>query len=93
MNELSKAERFKKCLNCGSEENRAKDCKVGKAEPKVTRNDVTPHAQPPQPQPEGLMALNLSVANHPSREVGMTAALRCHSPALGLITCWSGPAG
>ncbi|OLP88033.1 hypothetical protein AK812_SmicGene30673 [Symbiodinium microadriaticum] len=25
---LSPAERFKKCLNCGSEENRAKDCKV-----------------------------------------------------------------
>ena len=35
MNELSKAERFKKCLNCGSEEHRAKDCKAGKAEPKT----------------------------------------------------------
>ena len=35
MNELSRAERFKKCLNCGSEEHRAKDCKAGKAEPKV----------------------------------------------------------
>ena len=35
MNELSRAERFKKCLNCGSEEHRAKDCKAGKAEPKA----------------------------------------------------------
>ena len=26
MNELSKGDRFKKCLNCGSEEHRAKDC-------------------------------------------------------------------
>ena len=99
MNELSGAERFKKCLNCGSEEHRAKDCKAGKAEPKVPddkpsvqaastsssqpvvqatpvlnmetfmqqavqalrqleahppRSDAAPHAQPPQPQPEGL---------------------------------------
>ena len=35
MNELSRAERFKKCLNCDSEEHRAKDCKAGKAEPKA----------------------------------------------------------
>ena len=28
MNDLSKAERFKKCLNCGSEEHRAADCKA-----------------------------------------------------------------
>ena len=99
MNELSRAERFKKCLNCGSEEHRAEDCKAGKAEPKVPdhkpsvqaastsssqpvvqatpvlnmetfmqqavqalrqleahppRSDAAPHAQPPQPQPEGL---------------------------------------
>ena len=104
MNELSRAERFKKCLNCGSEEHRAKDCKAGKAEPKVPdhkpsvqaastsssqpvvqatlvlnmetfmqqavqalrqleahppRSDAAPHAQPPQPQPEGL-----STASH-----------------------------
>ena len=35
MNELSKGDRFKKCLNCGSEEHRAKDCdrpnKAGKS--------------------------------------------------------------
>ena len=99
MNELSRAERFKKCLNCGSEEHRAKDCKAGKAEPKAPdhkpsvqaattsssqpvvqatpvlnmetfmqqavqalrqleahppRSDAAPHAQLPQPQPEGL---------------------------------------
>ena len=104
MNELSRAERFKKCLNCGSEEHRAKDCKAGKAEPKAPdhkpsvqaattsssqsvvqatpvlnmetfmqqavqalrqleahppRSDAAPHAQPPQPQPEGL-----STASH-----------------------------
>ena len=86
-------------LNCGSEEHRAKDCKAGKAEPKVPdhkpsvqaastsssqpvvqatpvlnmetfmqqavqalrqleahppHSDAAPHAQPPQPQPEGL---------------------------------------
>ena len=38
MNELSKGDRFKKCLNCGSEEHRAKDCdrpnKAGKSGPK-----------------------------------------------------------
>ena len=38
MNELSKGDRFKKCLNCGSEEHRAKDCdrpnKSGKSGPK-----------------------------------------------------------
>ena len=43
MYELSKAERFKKCLNCGSEEHRAKDCKAGKAEPKT--QDQTPSVQ------------------------------------------------
>ena len=43
MNELSKAERFKKCLNCGSEEHRAKDCKAGKAEPKT--QDPKPSVQ------------------------------------------------
>ena len=107
MNELSRAERFKKCLNCGSEEHRAKDCKAGKAEPKVPdhkpsvqaastsssqpvvqatpvlnmetfmqqavqalrqleahppRSDAAPHAQPPQPQPEGLS----TASQHPS---------------------------
>ena len=99
MNELSRAERFKKCLNCGSEEHRAKDCKAGKGgtqsprsqtlrtgsnhilkptcgpshpgaqhgtfmqevvqalrqlEAHPPRSDAVPHAQPPQPQPEGL---------------------------------------
>ena len=38
MSELSKGDRFKKCLNCGSEEHRAKDCdrpnKAGKSGPK-----------------------------------------------------------
>ena len=38
MNELSKGDRFKKCLNCGFEEHRAKDCdrpnKAGKSGPK-----------------------------------------------------------
>ena len=38
MNELSKEDTFKKCLNCGSEEHRAKDCdrpnKAGKSGPK-----------------------------------------------------------
>ena len=38
MNELSKGDRFQKCLNCGSEEHRAKDCdrpnKAGKSGPK-----------------------------------------------------------
>ena len=43
MHELSKAERFKKCLNCGSEEHRAKDCKAGKAEPKT--QDQKPSVQ------------------------------------------------
>ena len=43
MNELSKAERFKKCLNCGSEEHRAQDCKAGKAEPKT--QDQKPSVQ------------------------------------------------
>ena len=42
MNELSKGDRFKKCLNCGSEEHRAKDCdrpnKAGKSGP----NDQNP---------------------------------------------------
>ena len=50
MNELSKAERFKKCLNCGSEEHRAKDCKAGKAEPKNTGSKNLPCRQP-QPLP------------------------------------------
>ena len=35
MSDLPAAERFKKCLNCGSEEHRVKDCKAGKAEPKA----------------------------------------------------------
>ena len=47
MNELSKGDRFKKCLNCGSEEHRAKDCdrpnKAGKSGPK----EQTP-SQPPR---------------------------------------------
>ena len=38
MNELSTGDRFKKCLHCGSEEHRAKDCdrpnKAGKSGPK-----------------------------------------------------------
>ena len=38
MNELSKGDRFKKCLNCGSKELRAKDCdrpnKAGKSGPR-----------------------------------------------------------
>ena len=53
MNELSKGDRFKKCLNCGSEEHRAKDCdrpnKAGKSGPKV--QNPKPGAQVAQVTP------------------------------------------
>ena len=46
MNELSKGDRFKKCLNCGSEERRAKDCdrpnKAGKTGPKEQNSKSGP---------------------------------------------------
>ena len=54
MNELSKAERFKKCLNCGSEEHRAKDCKAGKAEPKT---------QDPKPSVQAVSSSGQSVVH------------------------------
>ena len=50
MAELSKAERFKKCLNCGSEEHRAAECKA-------TRKQDLNKAQEPKPTPK--------VAQHP----------------------------
>ena len=53
MNELSKGDRFKKCLNCGSEEHRAKDCdrpnKAGKSGPK--EQNSKPGAQVAQVTP------------------------------------------
>ena len=45
MAELSKAERFKKCLNCGSEEHRAAECKA-------TRKQDLNKAQEPKPTPK-----------------------------------------
>ena len=54
MNELSKAERFKKCLNCGSEEHHAKDCKAGKAEPKT---------QNPKPSAQAVSSSGQSVVH------------------------------
>ena len=44
MNDLSKAERFKKCLNCGSEEHRAADCKA------TRRKDLTQQEPKSKPQ-------------------------------------------
>ena len=44
MSELSKAERFKKCLNCGSEEHRAADCKA------TRRKDLTQQEPKSKPQ-------------------------------------------
>ena len=44
MNDLSKAERFKKCLNCGSEEHRAADCKA------TRRKDFTQQEPKSKPQ-------------------------------------------
>ena len=53
MNELSKGDRFKKCLNCGSEEHRAKDCDrpntAGKSGPK--EQNPKPGAQVAQVTP------------------------------------------
>ena len=43
LNELSKAERFKKCLNCGSEDHRVADCKATK---KPDRKPQEPKATP-----------------------------------------------
>ena len=121
MNELSRAERFKKCLNCGSEEHRAKDCKAGKAEPKVPdrkpsvqaastsssqpvvqatpvlnmetfmqqavqalrqlesnppRNDATPHAQPPQPQPGSPQCHRHRLCPHRRHPILLSHALK-----------------
>ena len=44
MAELSKAERFKKCLNCGSEEHRAAECKA------TRKQDLKPQEQRPTPK-------------------------------------------
>ena len=44
MNDLSKAERFKKCLNCGSEEHSAADCKA------TRRKDLTQQEPKSKPQ-------------------------------------------
>ena len=44
MSELSKAERFKKCLNCGSEEHRAAECKA------TRKQDLKPQEQRPTPK-------------------------------------------
>ena len=44
MNDLSKADRFKKCLNCGSEEHRAADCKA------TRRKDLTQQEPKSKPQ-------------------------------------------
>ena len=53
--DLPAAERFKRCLNCGSEEHRVKDCKAGKAEPKhwsrsrQSKQPPPPHHPPRHP--------------------------------------------
>ena len=44
MNELSKAERFKKCLNCESEDHRVADCKA------TRKQDLKPQEQRPTPK-------------------------------------------
>ena len=50
MNELSKGDRFKKCLNCGSEEHRAKD-KAGKTGPKDQNPKPTTQVAQVTPSP------------------------------------------
>ena len=71
MNELSKGDRFKKCLNCGSEEHRAKDCdrpnKAGKSGPKE---------QTPKPTTQvAQVAPSASVAPTPQSVVQATPVL------------------
>ena len=72
MNELSKGDRFKKCLNCGSEEHRAKDCdrpnKAGKTGPKEQNSKSGPQVapsllpRPPLPRLSPLFRPLLSLA-------------------------------
>ena len=49
MSELPKTERDKKCLACGSEEHRARDCKAGKAKQDSTAQPSTPTPQAADP--------------------------------------------
>ena len=49
MSELPKTERDKKCLACGSEEHRARDCKAGKATQDSTAQPSTPTLQAADP--------------------------------------------
>ena len=69
MNELSKGDRFKKCLNCGSEEHRAKDCerpnKANKPGPK--EQNPKPGAQVAQVTSASSTSQPLSLAgSHPA---------------------------
>ena len=74
MDSLSKADKAKKCLSCGSEEHRAKDCpsKTGKWPPTRNGGDASQGTSPTSPtkptvnkavvEPEG--------ENSPSRSEG-----------------------
>ena len=74
MNELSKGDRFNKCLNCGSEEHRAKDCeRPNKA------NKPGPKEQSPKPGAQVAPVTSASSTSQPLSlaRISSSKHLRC----------------
>ena len=102
MSDLPAAERFKKCLNCGSEEHRVKDCKAGKAEPKALEqkpsvqaaSTSTSSSAPPVVQATPVLSMDsfLQHASHALRQLEAAHATHGQQPSQGPASTAPAPA-
>ena len=102
MSDLPAAERFKKCLNCGSEDHRVKDCKAGKAEPTAPEqkpsvqaaSTSTSSSAPPVVQATPVLSMEsfLQHASHALRQLEAAHATHGQQPSQGQASTAPAPA-
>ena len=102
MSDLPAAERFKKCLHCGSEDHRVKDCKAGKAEPTAPEqkpsvqaaSTSTSSSAPPVVQATPVLSMDsfLQHASHALRQLEAAQATHGQQPSQGPLSAAPAPA-
>ena len=102
MSDLPAAERFKKCLNCGSEDHRVKDCKAGKAEPTAPEqkpsvqaaSTSTSSSAPPVVQATPVLSMDsfLQHTSHALRQLEAAHATHGQQPSQGPVSTVPAPA-
>ena len=102
MSDLPAAARFKKCLNCGSEDHRVKDCKAGKAEPTAPEqkpsvqaaSTSTSSSAPPVVQAAPVLSMDsfLQHASHALRQLEAAHATHGQQPSQGPVSTVPAPA-